>query len=431
MKRTLTALLLIMSILAITACSEAPTEQGSTDTPPSEASEQEQASESDEMQKLVVWSRDTEDSVVGVAVKSDAEAFMVANPNIEVELLHIPHADVVTKWNTAFAGGTAPDVMDVGVSHIVGRVELDHLLPLDDYYNNWADKDNLASAMVDYGLYDDKIYALAYNAAPPVMAWRKDYFEGANLDPDAPPADWEQMVEYAEALVEKDGDIVTRGALELVSTRGAHFLTQFFMQNEVFEQTYTDGPNFTEDGMIEAATFLADLAPNAILSQTGSSAFEAGNAAISLSISPVILQSMIEADPSLEDKIGFAPSLTNLSGGIHAGAWLYSISTQSKIPDTAWSWIEFIFSEERSAVRMNEMGIVPPINSLNDDYIAMGGELYEAQFENLKQSQAYPKLSWTNIYEESMHVAYDEIVYGTKTPEQAMQDLEDDCKNKI
>lgn len=131
---------LLMSILA--GCGDSNGNSGASQT-----------ADSGEKQTLVVWSRDTEDSQVGRAVESDKAAFE-KETGVSVELLHIAHNDVVAKWNTAFAGGTAPDVMDVGVSHIVGRVELGHLLPLDDYYNAWEGKDDLASSMVEYGSYD-------------------------------------------------------------------------------------------------------------------------------------------------------------------------------------------------------------------------------------------------------------------------------------
>ena len=115
---------------------------------------------------------------------------------------------------------------------------------------------------------------------------------------------------------------------------------------------------------------------------------------------------------------------------MHCGAWMYAISSQSKQPDLAWEWIQFVLSKERAQARMDETNIVPPLNSLAEAYKEKGGDLYAAQLGNLVQSQAYPKLPWTNIYEESLHLAYDEIIYGEKTPEQAMKDLEETCKNK-
>lgn len=437
MKKKMLCIMLATSILFASGCqtTQESTSTGNNEEVTAAEEPQEEKEESQEKQKLVVWSRDAQDSQVGIAVESDAAAFMEAYPNVEVEILHIPHEDVVTKWNTAFAGGTAPDVMDVGVSHIVGRVDLGHLLPLDDYYNEWEEKDSLAESMVEYGRYDDHIYALAYNAAPHVMVWRKDYFEEAGLDPNSPPANWEQVLEYAEKLTIVEDGIVTQGAVDLPATSGASILVQFFIQNQVHENTYIDGPNFTDSEILKAADFLNDLSDYAILSQTGYDAFATGNAAMALSTHVPTIKSWIEEDPSLADKLGYAPSLTEAQGGIHAGAWLYSISSQCENPDLAWEWIKFIFSEERSLARMYETGMIPPLDSLREDYMAEGGEefalLHEAQMANMQQSFAYPKISWSSLYEEQLNIGYDEIIYDIKTPEQAMQDVEETLKNKI
>jgi len=94
----------------------------------------------------------------------------------------------------------------IGVSHIVGRVELGHIIPLDDYFDSWEDSDNLVEGMVDYGMFDEQLYGLGYNSSPPVFVWRKDYFEEAGLDPELPPQNWEEMLEYAEKLTITDGD---------------------------------------------------------------------------------------------------------------------------------------------------------------------------------------------------------------------------------
>ena len=433
-KELLLSIIAASCLLGITACSGNTADTSKTEAAAKPASAQTSTQQTaEETVTLTVWSRDTEDSVVGRAFESDVAAFEAEHPNVKIESLHINHADVVPKWNTAFAGGVAPDVLDVGVSHIVGRVELGHLMPLDNYINTWEDKDNIIPGMIEYGNYQNKTYAIAYNASPSIFAWRKDYFEAAGLDPDTPPKDWAQFLEYCERLTEKNGDTVLRGGVELPDTRGANILWQFFLQNNAETIDYENNlPDFNKPEVIEAAQFLYDIAPYAMLNNANSAgAFLSGNAAMTLAISPDQIHSMLEEDPSLEGKIGYAPSLTNKSGGIHCGAWLYAISSQTKQPDLAWEWIRFVFSEERCRVRMEEFGIVPPVQSLNEEYIKDDPDIKSAQLKNLNQSQAYPKLNWTNVYEETLHQAYDQILYHQKTPDTAIADLQNDILNRI
>lgn len=424
MKRfTLIFLTLVMATVVFAGCA------GKGDDQPGEAADWRNG----DPVKLTVWSRDTEDSTTGRAFKSDVAAFQDKYPNVTIESLHINHGDVVAKWNTAFAGNVAPDVMDVGVSHIVDRVNLGHLMPLDDFINTWEEKDNIIPGMIEYGNYDEQTYAIAYNASPPIFAWRKDLFEEAGLDPNRPPKDWNEFIEYSEKLTVKEGNIVKSGAVELPDARGASILWQFFLQNEAQSVDYeNDAPSLDTPEVIEAAQFLAEISDYAILANQGStSPFIAGNAAMTLSIAPDQILSLLQEDPSLEGKIGFAPSLEQKQGGMHSGAWLYAISSQSKNPDLAWEWINFVFSDERVRVRMDEFGILPPTASLRDEFVKDDPELRGAQLANLNQAQAYPKLSWTNVFEETLHSAYDHIIYHTKTPEEVMNDTQREITNRI
>ena len=44
------------------------------------------------------------------AIEESVDKFMEANPNIEVDLMHIPSEDFLTKLNAMTAAGEAPDV---------------------------------------------------------------------------------------------------------------------------------------------------------------------------------------------------------------------------------------------------------------------------------------------------------------------------------
>ena len=47
------------------------------------------------------------------------------------------------------------------------------------------------------------------------------------------------------------------------------------------------------------------------------------------------------------------------------------------------------------------------------------------------RSQAYPKVSWSNAYEETLRSTYDWLVYGEKSAEQAAADATQECLNKM
>ena len=261
--------------------------------------------------------------------------------------------------------------MDIGVSHIVSRVELGQITPLDEYFESWENKDNLLPSMVEYGRYDDHIYSLAYNASPSVMAWRKDYFEAAGLDPEKAPKDWAEFLEYCEALTIYDGDVMKQGAVSLPSTYNSTILWQFMIQNNAEALTYENNtPDFNQEPVIEAFQFLSRYRAlrDAGRKRITFSTFVNGQTAMCLQIAPATIISMIEEDPSLKDKIGYQASLTNKEGGIMRRLDLCNYRKMPKYKDWPGLGSIFVFSEERCTARMEEQGMVPPLASLQDVY---------------------------------------------------------------
>ncbi|MFQ9802023.1 MAG: extracellular solute-binding protein [Clostridia bacterium] len=55
------------------------------------------------------------------------------------------------------------------------------------------------------GTYKDEIYGIALFHHAFIFAYRKDLFEKAGLDPEAPPKTWDELKEYAYKLTEKEG----------------------------------------------------------------------------------------------------------------------------------------------------------------------------------------------------------------------------------
>jgi hypothetical protein len=94
-------------------------------------------------------------------IASQVKQFQDLNPDIRVELLNIPSADLVPKLMTAFAAGAPPDVASLWPDTLLTLAKAGHLLALDDRIAqvglNWGDFLMIAgrSSLVDgkhYGL---------------------------------------------------------------------------------------------------------------------------------------------------------------------------------------------------------------------------------------------------------------------------------------
>ncbi len=138
------------------------------------------------------------------AFKKVAEAFMKANPNIEVKVLD--GADEA-KILTAISGGTPPDVAILPEAEPIAQwAQSGAIEPIDSYLQSASfDVKTVAPAALALGKWKGKQYALPFMADAWALYYNKDLFKAANLDPEKPPTTIEELNALAAKLTKKDG----------------------------------------------------------------------------------------------------------------------------------------------------------------------------------------------------------------------------------
>ncbi len=140
-------------------------------------------------------------------VKADFEA---KNPGIELEYVTAPYGEIVnTVINMAGGGdkvdmifgeiGWIPTLEDAGLTIPVTKVLSEEFLA--DFYPNQLEACSIGG----------EPYALPMYSSPFLLYYNRDLFAAAGLDPDAPPATYEEMLSMAEklsALTTADGNKV-------------------------------------------------------------------------------------------------------------------------------------------------------------------------------------------------------------------------------
>ncbi|OUS78601.1 hypothetical protein B1748_00550 [Paenibacillus sp. MY03] len=388
-----------------------------------------------EQKILKFWMRGSgPNEVLARSVVADIKVFEEQNPDIKVEIDYIPYADVEAKWNTAFAGGTAPDIFEVGIINVASRANLEQFIPLDDYINGWSGKDDIIDNIYKLGSYKGKIYGLGYLPAPNVFAYRKDFFEEANLDPARPPQNWEELMEYSKKLAVMENGKLVRGGFDVPSQNGSFWLEMFGHQNgSAIVDEEKELPVFDEPAAVEALEFLKELSQYSISydqRKTETVPFRLGQSAMTY-ISPDAIGEMIRNDPSLEGKIGVVSNVPGKHPSTFNGLRLLSISSTSKMKDEAWKLIEFFLSKERAELRMKEL-MMPVVNkSLAEPFIAMNPEMNSAIVEAIQIGVGRPNVTWSPLFEKYANQGYEEAMFGVKSVEKALQDAVADLKKEI
>ena len=144
----------------------------------------------------------------GPALQQVVDDFNASQDDIEVKTNIMPWDTLYQKVLTSVASDGGPDIIAMSASRIPQFADEGLFMPVDDYYEN-ADNDSaaLAEAAVEASIYDGQNYGVPVNYAPMMMYYNKDLFTAAGLDPEAPPATWDEFAAMVPQLSkDENGD---------------------------------------------------------------------------------------------------------------------------------------------------------------------------------------------------------------------------------
>ncbi|WP_062211132.1 sugar ABC transporter substrate-binding protein [Streptomyces sp. NBRC 109706] len=133
------------------------------------------------------------------------DAFEDEHPDIEVEYVGVPIADVQSKYDAAIQGGSGlPDVGGVSTSYLANLVAQGALDPLDERLAESSLADELAPNMLQSVRSTvgggDELFSVPTSANQGVLWYRTDLFAEAGLEP---PTTWDNFFTAAEALTDR------------------------------------------------------------------------------------------------------------------------------------------------------------------------------------------------------------------------------------
>lgn len=132
------------------------------------------------------------------------EAFAAAYPNIQTDVQSITYNELLDKFRTALLGNAAPMVVRL---QILGGVEFaakGYLEPLAPEDVGYSSADFWPGALKSV-TYEGVGYGIPTNNETMGFIWNAKLFADAGLDPDSPPATWDDVVEYSKTIREKLG----------------------------------------------------------------------------------------------------------------------------------------------------------------------------------------------------------------------------------
>jgi multiple sugar transport system substrate-binding protein len=134
------------------------------------------------------------------------EAFNKSHEN-QIKLDIIPNAELVQKYATSAAGGTAPDGLSLDLIYTPAFAAAGQLEDITDWAKSLPYFKDLSPAHVKTGTYKDKVYGLPFSADSSVLIWNKDLFKKAGLDPEKGPTNFAEIAANAEKVAALGGDV--------------------------------------------------------------------------------------------------------------------------------------------------------------------------------------------------------------------------------
>lgn len=128
--------------------------------------------------------------------------------DIEVELILDPLTDEQfrTKITQQFHSGTAPDVIDMGGTHVTGFAGAGYLLELDEYLDEWDAWGEYYEPVKDAARQvDGHFYAVPHEANVQSLFYRKDVLEQLGIDTSQPQT-WDDLIARLEQVTAQTGE---------------------------------------------------------------------------------------------------------------------------------------------------------------------------------------------------------------------------------
>jgi ABC-type glycerol-3-phosphate transport system substrate-binding protein len=142
------------------------------------------------------------------AVEEIVKRFNDSQEQITIQMEIMPWDVFFQKLLPSLSSGTGPDIAAMDTAQVPQYAVKKALKPLDDYYTQpGTEADKLVPAAVEGATFEGVKYSVPMNFTTLLLYWNKDMFKEAGLDPEQPPANWQQFADYAKKLTkDTNGD---------------------------------------------------------------------------------------------------------------------------------------------------------------------------------------------------------------------------------
>ncbi len=195
-----------------------------------------------------------------------AAEFEKENPGIKLKPIYSgSYQESITKALTAVKSGEPPVMSILLSTDMFTLIDEDAIVPFDGMVKTPDDQAWLKSfypAFMENSQTGGKTWGIPFQRSTIVLYWNKEMFKEAGLDPNRPPANWKETIDYAQKLTKRDASgKVTQWGVQIPSSGFPYWLFQALaiqngvnLMNAAGTETYYDKPE-----VVEALQYWVDL----------------------------------------------------------------------------------------------------------------------------------------------------------------------------
>jgi sn-glycerol 3-phosphate transport system substrate-binding protein len=311
--------------------------------------------------------------------------------------------ETLTKALAAYKAGDAPTIVqvyEVGTQTMLDSGVIVPVYTLDQGEVDWSD---VVQPILKYYQVDGKLYCMPFNSSTAMLYYNKDMFEAAGLDPEVPPKTWAEMEEMSKAIMDagasEAGFSMGWPAWILEQTYATH--DELYANHENGRDGLADEVYINNDFGVHVLSEWQRMADEGVLYYGGRN-YKANDPFLAGQF-PFLFQSTsslagIEDSADFAVGTGFLPRLGDEYGvgnSVVGGGclWVMDTATPEQLA-TAWEFLKYSFTPERSIIWHKDTGYFPTSNT------------------------AYEMLKEQGWFEEHPNhaTAFDQILSGTDTP---------------
>ncbi|MCP4395794.1 MAG: extracellular solute-binding protein [bacterium] len=351
---------------------------------------------------------------------------------IEVEFMEVGRSGYFSTMTSQLVSGTdAFDLVATNSAYVAQLAAADALEPLDGYLASVSEDYDADDILFMYG-YGGKTYSIPFDVSTHFLYYRKDLIE-------TPPQSWDEYVELAKQWTKsKNTDSPTQFGLSLTALPGPELPKVFYslmwsLGGEILDDSGT--VQLGNEAAVKAAEFYRMLAKEDLLTPDIISwgfpnvldALKTGVVAMAAPYWNAAYPQIVKSDSPHKDNIGITlvPGVKKDDGTIYRTpfqhGWALVMNGNSAKKEAAWKFFEYATSKT-GMLTYSRNGGTPSRKSVLQNPDLQPREYFDLMLQSLEIANAEPPVPYYLEMHEVMNQALTEILTGSQTPADVMQD---------